>query len=75
MSPQTLQTAITDATNAHTGLHQAIHELRHGSVAEAKQLVALQIAGKSECEACCCRATGWGKFGGGVSCFQHLISI
>ncbi|MBE9038767.1 hypothetical protein [aff. Roholtiella sp. LEGE 12411] len=42
------------ATNAHTGLHQAIHELRHGSVAEAKQLVARQIAPKSECEACCC---------------------
>jgi hypothetical protein len=41
---QVLQTAITGATNAHTGLHQAIHELRHGSVAEAKQLVARQIA-------------------------------
>ncbi|MEA5503566.1 hypothetical protein VB735_10700 [Halotia wernerae UHCC 0503] len=48
-NPQTLQTAITGATNAHTGLHQAIHELRHGSVAEAKQLVARQIAEKSEC--------------------------
>ena len=42
--PQVLQTAITNATNAHTGLHQAIHELRHGSVAEAKQLVERQIA-------------------------------
>lgn len=37
------------ATNAHTGLHQAIHELRHGSVTEAKQLLARQIAGESEC--------------------------
>ncbi len=43
-NPQTLQIAINGATNAHTGLHQAIHELRHGSVAEAKQLVARQIA-------------------------------
>jgi len=42
--PQLLQTAITGATNAHTGLHQAIHELRHGSVNEAKQLLARQIA-------------------------------
>ncbi|MEA5507893.1 hypothetical protein VB735_33355 [Halotia wernerae UHCC 0503] len=48
-NPQTLQTAIAGATNAHTGLHQAIHELRHGSVNEAKQLVARQIAEKSEC--------------------------
>ncbi|MEA5506939.1 hypothetical protein VB735_28355 [Halotia wernerae UHCC 0503] len=47
-NPQTLQTAIAGATNAHTGLHQAIHELRHGSVNEAKQLVARQIAEKSE---------------------------
>ncbi len=30
------------ATNAHTGL-------RHGSVNEAKQLLARQIGGKSEC--------------------------
>jgi len=30
--PQVLQTAINGAANAHTGLHQAIHELRHGSV-------------------------------------------
>jgi hypothetical protein len=30
--------------NAHTGLHQAIHKLRHGSVNEAKQLLARQIA-------------------------------
>ncbi|MEA5508031.1 hypothetical protein VB735_34100 [Halotia wernerae UHCC 0503] len=43
-NPQTLQTAIAATTNAHTGLHQAIHELRHGSVNEAKQLVARQIA-------------------------------
>ncbi|MCC5639775.1 hypothetical protein LC593_28915 [Nostoc sp. CHAB 5844] len=42
--PQVLQTAINGATNAHTGLHQAIHELRHGSVAEAKQILARQIA-------------------------------
>jgi len=41
---QTLQTAINGAANAHTGLHQAIHELRHGSVNEAKQLLARQIA-------------------------------
>jgi hypothetical protein len=37
MSPQTLQTAMptagyayAGAANAHTGLHQALHELRHG---------------------------------------------
>jgi hypothetical protein len=42
--PQLLQIAINGATNAHTGLHQAIHELRHGSVNEAKQLLARQIA-------------------------------
>jgi hypothetical protein len=52
--PQTLQTAINGAANAHTGLHQAIHELRHGSVAEAKQL-ARQIAEKSECALWRCR--------------------
>ncbi|MEJ6485819.1 hypothetical protein N0Y54_31840 [Nostoc punctiforme UO1] len=38
--PQLLQTAINGATNAYTGLHQAIHELRHGSVKEVKQLLA-----------------------------------
>jgi hypothetical protein len=48
-NPQTLQVAINGATNAHTGLHQALHELRHGSVTEAKQILARQIAGKSEC--------------------------
>ncbi|MFN6572297.1 hypothetical protein [Dendronalium sp. ChiSLP03b] len=38
------------ATNAHTGLlHQAIHQLWHGSVTEAKQLLARQIARESEC--------------------------
>jgi hypothetical protein len=42
--PQLLQTAINGAANAHTGLHQAIHELRHGSVTEAKQILARQIA-------------------------------
>lgn len=46
--PQLLQTAIALATNAHTGLHQGLHqaiyELRHGSVNEAKQLLARQIA-------------------------------
>jgi hypothetical protein len=41
MSPQTLQTAINGASNAHTRLHQAIHELRHGSVNEAKQIAVL----------------------------------
>jgi hypothetical protein len=30
--------AYADATNAHTGLHQGLHELRHGSVNEAKQI-------------------------------------
>ncbi len=44
VEPQTLQTAINAASNAHTGLHQAIHELRSGSVYEAKQLLARQIA-------------------------------
>lgn len=60
--PQLLQTAINGATNAHTGLHQAIYELRHGSVNEAKQLLARQIAGESE------RADG--AVGVGVSAFQ-----
>ncbi|WP_375503964.1 hypothetical protein [uncultured Nostoc sp.] len=41
---QVLQTAIALAANAHTGLHQALHELRHGSVTEAKQVLARQIA-------------------------------
>ncbi|MCC5603799.1 hypothetical protein [Nostoc favosum] len=44
-----LQTAIAGATNTHTGLHQAIHELHHGLVNKAKQLLARQIAEKSEC--------------------------
>ncbi|MCC5670373.1 hypothetical protein LC653_42970 [Nostoc sp. CHAB 5784] len=39
-----IQTAINGACNAHTGLHQAIHELRHSSVNEVKQLLARQIA-------------------------------
>lgn len=47
--PQVLQIAINGAANAHTELHQAIHELRHGSVTEAKQILARQIAGESEC--------------------------
>ncbi|MEH1780228.1 MAG: hypothetical protein V7L26_14120 [Nostoc sp.] len=42
--PQVLETAIAAASNAHTGLHQAIHELRHGSVTEGKQIIARQIA-------------------------------
>ncbi|MBE9038622.1 hypothetical protein [aff. Roholtiella sp. LEGE 12411] len=46
--------AYADPANAHTGLHQALHELRHGSVTKAKQILARQIAKKSECEACCC---------------------
>ncbi|MFW9263706.1 MULTISPECIES: hypothetical protein [unclassified Nostoc] len=33
---------MNGATNAHSGLHQAIHKLRHGSVQEAKQLLARQ---------------------------------
>jgi hypothetical protein len=44
IEPQTLQTAINAASNAHTGLHRAIYELRHGSVSEGKQLLARQIA-------------------------------
>jgi hypothetical protein len=44
IEPQVLQTAIALAANAHTGLHQALHELRHGSVTEAKQILARQIA-------------------------------
>ncbi len=43
------KTAIAGATNAHIGLHQVMHELRHGSVNEAKQLLARQIAGESQC--------------------------
>ncbi|MHC5677032.1 hypothetical protein [Nostoc sp.] len=43
-NPQVLETAIIAACNAHTGLHQAIHELRHGSVTEGKQIIARQIA-------------------------------
>ncbi|WP_375496156.1 hypothetical protein [uncultured Nostoc sp.] len=46
-NPQVLETAITATCNAHTGLHQAIHDLRHGSVAEGKQIIARQIAEKS----------------------------
>lgn len=42
--PQVLETAIAAASNAHTGLHQAIHELRHGSVTQGKQILARQIA-------------------------------
>ncbi|MHC5853858.1 hypothetical protein [Nostoc sp.] len=30
--------------HTHAGLHQAIHKLRHGSVNEAKQLLARQNA-------------------------------
>ncbi len=44
VEPQVLQTAINAASNAHTGLHRAIHELRHGSIIEGKQLLARQIA-------------------------------
>jgi hypothetical protein len=44
VEPQVLQTAINAASNAHTGLHRAIYELRHGSIIEAKQLLAQQIA-------------------------------
>jgi hypothetical protein len=44
LDPQTLQTAINGACNVHTELHQAIHELRHGSVEEAKRLLARQVA-------------------------------
>jgi len=44
LDPQNLQIAVNGAKNAHTGLHRAIHELRHGSVIEAKQTLARQIA-------------------------------
>lgn len=43
--PQVLETAITAACNAHSGLHQAIHQLRYGSTNEAKQIITRQIAG------------------------------
>lgn len=42
--PQKLQIAIDATSNAHTGLHQAMHELRHGSVCQVKQIIARQIA-------------------------------
>ena len=41
---QILQAAIIGTCNAHTGLHQAIEHLNNGSVNEAKQLLARQIA-------------------------------
>ncbi|NJL65197.1 MAG: hypothetical protein HC903_29685 [Methylacidiphilales bacterium] len=44
MNEATLQIGITAVSNAHTGLHQAMHELRHGSVTEAKHILARQIA-------------------------------
>jgi len=44
LDPQTRQTAINAASNVHTELHRAIHELRHGSVEEAKRLLARQVA-------------------------------
>jgi hypothetical protein len=44
MNPQTLQIAINSATNAHVEQHQGIYKLRHGSVNEAKQLLARQKA-------------------------------
>ncbi|MBE9036793.1 hypothetical protein [aff. Roholtiella sp. LEGE 12411] len=47
-------------TNPHTptGLHQALHELRHGSVTEAKQIRFEADSNTGECEACCCRGIG-----------------
>ncbi len=42
--PQTLETAISAASSAHTDLHRAIYQLRHGSVEEAKRLLARQVA-------------------------------
>lgn len=50
--PQILQTAklarrlasFAAANNAHTGIHQAITELKRGSVEQGKQLLAKQIA-------------------------------
>jgi len=44
IDPQTLQIAVNGASNAHTELHRAIYELRHGSIVEAKQILARQIA-------------------------------
>ncbi len=43
VDPQTLQTAINAATNAHTALHQLINELKQGSITEAKQALARLI--------------------------------
>jgi hypothetical protein len=40
---QMLQTAINGVGNTHTALHQAIQELRHGSVNEGKELLTQQI--------------------------------
>ncbi len=42
--PQSQQMAINACNNAHTGLHQAIEQLKRGSVIEAKHLISRQIA-------------------------------
>jgi len=44
VEPQVLQIAINGACNVHTEIHRAIYELRHGSVEEAKRVLARQIA-------------------------------
>lgn len=44
MEESVKQVAITAVCNAHTGIHQAAGELRHGSVTVAKQIIARQIA-------------------------------
>jgi len=44
ISESVRQSAIAATCNAHTGLHQAIDQLRHGSTNEAKAQLARQIA-------------------------------
>lgn len=44
VNPQSIQNAINACNNAHTGLHQAIEQLKRGSVIEAKYLISRQIA-------------------------------
>ena len=42
--PQSVQNAINACNNAHTGLHQAIEQLKRGSCIQAKYLISQQIA-------------------------------
>jgi|GEM_PF-5131659 len=43
-NPQSVQNAINACNTAHTGLHQAIGQLKNGSVSQAKSLISQQIA-------------------------------